>query len=90
MPEQERRQAATVGLGQTIHPILVVQYSLNHQRVDVNQADLQEVQRQHADFTLFHLIRGKVAALTEAYEVVDIVPVFNHVQGFLNFMPQFQ
>ena len=48
------------------------------------------MQCQHADFPFLQLIRGEVAAFAKANEVVDIVPMLDHVQGFLDFVPQGQ
>ncbi len=56
MAEQQRRQSAPVRFRQATHPILVLQHPLNHQRIDVYQADLQQMQREHADFLFIQRI----------------------------------
>ena len=79
MAEDQGRQPPTVLLRKTADPLRAVQDTLDHQRIDVHQADLNQMERQHADFLLVQLIGGKFVTLTKANEIVDIVPVFDHV-----------
>lgn len=72
---------------QPICPRWLVQDSLDHERVDVNQADLQEMQRQHGDLLILNSIRGDFAAPPVQDEIVAIVPVLDHLQTAVDFAP---
>jgi hypothetical protein len=43
-------------------PIGLAQYTLDHERVDVDKADLQQVQRQHGEFLVLQIVGRKLTA----------------------------
>jgi hypothetical protein len=43
-------------------PIGLAQYTLDHERVDVDKADLQHVQRQHGEFLVLQIVGRKLTA----------------------------
>ena len=61
---------------------------LDHQRIDVDQAYLQQVQREHAEFHVLLAVARHLAALAEEDEAVGAVPVLDDIQAFLDFPAQ--
>src|SRR4029453_4466735 len=58
---------------------------LQHERVDVDERDLEEVQSEHSDFLIFQAIGGHLAAFAVEDEIVSTVPVFDHLEPVMNF-----
>ena len=54
-PEDARREATL--------PRGLPEYLLNHQRVHGDEADLEQVQREHQQFLVVQLVRGELAPL---------------------------
>ncbi len=52
--------------------------------IGVDQADLQQVQRQHVQLLVFLPVARQLPALAEEDEPVGAVPILCHVQPFLN------
>ncbi len=61
---------------------------LKHQRVDVNQRVLQEVQRQHRQFLILLSVGRDLTAFAKRDEVVDAVPMLDDVEALLDLAPQ--
>ena len=61
---------------------------MNHQRVDVDHAILNQVQREHADLVVFPAVAGHLAATRKEHKIRGAVPLFDHVQAFVNFAAQ--
>ena len=64
------------------------QDTLNHQGVDVDKADLQQVECQHGEFLVLQVVGSDLTAFAVEDEVVGSVPVLDDVETFLNFAPQ--
>jgi hypothetical protein len=43
-------------------PIGLAQHTLDHERVDVDKADVQQVQRQHGEFLVLQIVGRKLTA----------------------------
>jgi hypothetical protein len=52
---------------------------LNHQRVDIDLAVLNQMQSKHADLVVFRSITDHFSASGEEHEVGGAVPLFSHV-----------
>ena len=86
-PDQ-RRQRAQVAGRQASCPVRLRQHLLEHERVDVDHAVLEQVQRQHADLVVFAAVAGHFAAAGEEDEVGGAVPLLDDVQPFVDLAPQ--
>ena len=84
----ERRQAANVRCGHARHPARFGEHALQHQRIDVDQAGLQQVQRMHRRLLVVQPVAGDLAALAEEDEPVGGVPGLDDVQPLVDFAPQ--
>ena len=62
--------------------------TLNHQRIDVDHAVLNQVQREHADPLVFPAAAGHLAAAGEEHEIRGSVPLFDHVQAVADLAAQ--
>jgi hypothetical protein len=47
------------------------------------------MQGEHADFVVFPAIAGHLATTGEEHEVRGAVPLFDHIQSFVNLTAQF-
>ncbi len=56
---------------------------LQHQRVDIDQADLEQMEAQHRQFLVLQLVCRHLAPFAEEDEAVGAVPVLDHVQSLL-------
>jgi hypothetical protein len=59
--------------------------TLDHQGVDVDKADLQQVERQHGELLVLQVVGSDLAAFAGA---IGLVPVLDYVETFLDFAPQ--
>ena len=84
----ERRQGPEVGRHHARHPARFGQHALQHQRVHVDQAGLQQVKRVHRDLLVLQPIAGHLATFTKEDEVVGAVPGFDNVQPLVDFAAQ--
>ena len=69
-------------------PVRLRQHLLEHERVDVDHAVLEQVQRQHADLVVLAAVAGQLAAAGEEHEVVGAVPLLDDVQPFVDLAAQ--
>jgi hypothetical protein len=53
---------------------------LNHLRVNVAHADLEQIETQHSHFLILSLIGGKLAAFPVENKAVDAIPEFDGVR----------
>src|SRR4029434_4681334 len=58
---------------------------LQHEGVDVDERDLEEMQSEHSDFLIFQATGGHLAAFAIEDEIVRTVPVFDHLEPVINF-----
>ena len=61
---------------------------LDHQRVDVDKAELEEVERKDADLLIFQTIGRDLAALPEEQKAIDRVPVLDDVESLVDLATQ--
>jgi hypothetical protein len=59
-------------------------------REALDQAKLEQVQREHRNFLIFTAIGRELSAFAVKDEIVGAIPVLHHVQAFINFAPQLQ
>src|SRR5712692_4487662 len=85
---KERREGAEIFRRQALLPARLTQDPLDHQRVDIDQGTLQEMQRQHRQLLVFPLIGGKFSSFAKENKIVGAVPVLDDVQPFMDFPPQ--
>lgn len=83
-----RRQAAVIRRHHARQPCRLGQHPLQHQRVHIDQAVLQQVQRQHGQFLVLETVAGYLAAFAEEDEAMGPVPVLDHVKPDMDFTPQ--
>lgn len=89
LPDQ-RRQRPEVGFGQSSLPIRLSQHLLQHERIHVHHAVLQQMQRQHADLVIFAAVACHLAAARKEDEVVGAVPSFDGVEARVDLAAQRQ
>jgi hypothetical protein len=53
---------------------LICQHLLNHQRVDVYQRNLQQMQGEHGQCLILEPVRGDFTAFAKEDEVIRVVP----------------
>jgi hypothetical protein len=58
---------------------------LEHERIYVEHAVLQEVKRQDADLVILASIARQLATSGEEDKIVGTVPLLDHVQSFIDF-----
>jgi hypothetical protein len=75
----QRRQSAQVSGRQPPLPRGLCEHLLDHQGVDVYQADLEQVEREHGHLLILPLIARELATLAIQDEIVGAVPVFHDV-----------
>ncbi len=65
-------------------PMRLCQYVLDHQRVDIDHAVLNQVQREHADLVVFVTVAGHLTTPGKEHEIRSAVPLFDDVQAFMD------
>lgn len=84
-----KQRATRAGLPSSAgYPLWLRQYLLDQQGVDVDQANLQQVQAKHRRFLIFQLVRRNLAPPAVKDEAVGAVPVLDHIQPLVDFAPQ--
>ena len=63
----QRRQGGVVAQCQLALPVRLLQHPLNHQRVDVHHAVLDQVQREHADLMILAAVTCHLATPDEEH-----------------------
>jgi len=81
------RQPAHVGRRHARHPGRLGQHPLQHRRVPVHQAGLQQVQRMDGHLLVVQPVAGHLAALAEEDEAVGRIPGLDHVQPLVDLAP---
>ena len=71
-----------------IPPTIVSEDGLNHQGINVNQGNLQQMQRQHSHLLIFKSVGRHLAALAEEDKIIRTIPVFHHIQPVVNFLSE--
>ena len=61
------------------------QNPLEHQRIDVDHAILQQVQCQHAHLVVFPSVARQLSAPGEKDKIVSAIPLLDHVEALVNF-----
>ena len=83
LPDQ-RRQGAEISHGESPRPLLLRQYLLQHEGIDVDHAVLEKMQSEHADLVILTAIADHLPAAREEDEVVGAVPLFDDVQALVD------
>ena len=78
----ERGDAAKVSRIQPVGPGGFGQDLLDHERIDVDEGELQQLKREHADFLVVSAVGGHLAAFAKEDEVIGAVPVLDDVASF--------
>ncbi len=84
----QRRQSAQVREGQPPLPRGLCEHLLDHQGVDIHQADLEEMDREHTDLLLLSGIARELAALAIEDKRIGTVPVFYDVEPLVDLSPE--
>ena len=58
---------------------------LQHERVDIDERDLEEMEGQHSDFLVFQAVGGHLTAFAIEDEIVGTVPVCDHLKSVIHF-----
>ena len=87
---EERGDAAKVLSIETARPCRFGQDLLDHEGVDVDEGDLQQMKRKHTDFLVVCAVRGHLAPFTEEDEIVGAVPVFDDVEALVDITSKLQ
>jgi len=77
-------QRPQVDFGHPGSPRRLLEHALKHQRVDVDEARLQQVQGEDRDLLVLDAVRGDLAALAEEDEAVGAVPALDDIQAFVD------
>jgi len=85
---EQRRQGAQVLPRQTLLPVGLPQHLLSQQRIDVNQAHLEQMQAEQSQLLVRASVGRDLPAATVEDETVGAVPVLNDVQALVNLPPQ--
>jgi hypothetical protein len=85
-----RRDASPVVRVETAAPSGFGQYLLDHEGVDIDKRQLNQMKTEHPDLLIVGPVGGHLTALAEEDEVVDVVPVFGDVQAFVDLPAQLQ
>ena len=89
----------TVDHGSDASPVVCVeaaapggfgQYLLDHEGVDVDERQLNQMQTEHPDLLIVDPVGGHLAALAEEDEVVDVIPVLDDVETLVDLAAQLQ
>ena len=81
---KERGDAAKVLSIETARPCRFGQDLLDHEGVDVDEGDLQQMKRKHTDLLVVCAVRGHLAPFAEEDEIVGAVPVFDDVEALVD------
>ena len=84
------RDASPVVRVEAVAPSGFSQHLLDHEGVDVNERELDQMKTEHPDLLIIDPVGCHLAALAEVDEVVDVVPVLDDVQTFVDFPAQLQ
>jgi len=89
VPLGERRQAAPFGRPHAFGPDRLAEDTLDHERMDVNETVLQQMEAQHGRLLIFQAVGGDLAAAAVEDEVVGRILVLDHVQPLVDFPAEF-
>jgi hypothetical protein len=64
------------------------QHLLEHERVDIDHAVLQQMQRQHAHLVILTVVAHEFTAAGEEDEVIGAIPLLDHIQIFVDLAAQ--
>ncbi len=56
-------------------PRWFAEYLLHHQRIDIDEAQLEQMQRQHCNLLVFAAVGRKLSAFAIEDEAVDAIPM---------------
>lgn len=84
MAVDERGERSQILLFHLLKLLGLREYLLNQQGIDIDQTDLQEVQRECRQLLLIQPVGGKIAALAVKDETVGPVPVLDDVEPLVN------
>ena len=86
----QRRDAAKVLRVESAGPCRFSQDLLDHEGVDVDEGELQEMKREHADLLVIGAVGSHLAAFPEEDEVVGAVPVLDDIETSVDLAPEVQ
>ena len=73
LPDQRRKRAEVSGRELPL-PVRLRQHLLEHERVDIDHAVLQRMQRQHAHLVILTVVAHEFTAAGEEDEVIGAIP----------------
>ena len=82
------RQTTPVFFCHSLLPDRLCEHILNQQGIDIDQADLQQVQREHRQFLIRRPVAGKFSVFPINNKIIGAVPVFNDIEAHINFATQ--
>jgi hypothetical protein len=71
LSEQERRQTAHVGRRESVAAVWFSQNALDHERIDVHRADMEQMQAEHRDLLVIDPVAGNLASTGTWINVVS-------------------
>jgi hypothetical protein len=86
--DQEWCQSAQVCRRESAAPVWFGHNALDHERVDVHQADLEQMKAQHRNLLIVNSVAGNLAATCKVDKRIRTVPVLYHLQAFVNLRSQ--
>ena len=66
-------------------PCRIGEDMLQHESVDVDERNLEEMEGEHSDFLVFQAVGSQLTAFAIEDEVVGTVPVFDYLKSIINF-----
>ena len=84
MVPQQRRQRSQVLRLHLCPPPGLTEHPLNHQSVDIDQANLQQMQRQSCQLLMVTPIASKLTAAPIEDKVIRTIPALHYIQTILN------
>lgn len=84
VPPNHWSQRCVVARGQSALPVPARQHLLNHQRVDVDHAVLNQVQPEHTNLVVFPMVADHLTTAGERHGVRRVIPSFGYVQLFVD------
>ena len=79
MVVDQRRQTTQIFGGHPFHPLWLAQHILYQDRVDVDQAELEQMQRENRQLLFLQTIRRDFPALPVHNEGIRTVPILDDI-----------
>jgi hypothetical protein len=72
-----------------IQPLRLIQHLLDHQGININKTELQQVERENGNLLVFQIIGRHFPTFAKVDRTIDPVPAFNHIQPCIDFPTEF-